>query len=37
MELQHDTNSEERSAKIVALVQVMDEISAAKESLNALK
>ena len=36
-ELQHDTNNEERSAKIMALVQVMDEISAAKESLNALK
>ena len=35
--LQQDTDTEERSAKIMALVQVMDEISAAKESLNALK
>ena len=35
-ELQQDANSEERSAKIMALVQVMNEISAAKESLNAL-
>ena len=33
--LQHNyTDSEERSAKIMALVQVMDEINAAKESLH---
>ena len=38
-ELQQDTNNNniERSAKIMALVQLMDEIGAAKESLNALK
>jgi len=36
-ELQDDTNVEERSAKLVALVQIMDEISAAKETLNALE
>jgi len=36
-ELQDDINIEERSAKLVALVQIMDEISAAKESLNALE
>ena len=37
-ELQQDTNTdEERSAKIMALLQVMDEISAAKESLSALE
>jgi hypothetical protein len=38
-ELQQDTdkNNIERSAKIMALVQLMDEIGAAKESLNALK
>ena len=36
-ELQDDTNFEERSAKLVALVQIMDEISAAKETLNALE
>ena len=35
--LQQDTNNEEMSTKIMALVQVMDEINAAKESLNALK
>ena len=36
-ELQQDTDNIERSAKIMALVQIMDEIGAAKESLNALK
>lgn len=36
-ELQDDTNIEERSAKLVALVQVMSEINAAKEGLNALE
>ena len=36
-ELQDDTNVEERSAKLVALAQIMDEIGAAKETLNALE
>ena len=38
-ELQQDTNNNniERSANIMALVQIMDEIGAAKESLNGLK
>ena len=36
-ELQQDTDIEERSAKIMALVQIMDEINAAKESLNELE
>ena len=36
-ELQQDIDNIERSAKIMALVQIMDEIGAAKESLNALK
>ena len=38
-ELQQGTNNNniERSANIMALVQIMDEIGAAKESLNALK
>ena len=36
-ELQRDTDIEERSAKIMALVQVMDEINVAKESMNTLK
>ena len=36
-ELQQDTDNEERSAKIMALVQIMDEINAAKESLNELE
>jgi hypothetical protein len=36
-ELQQDTDNIERSAKIMALVQLMDEIDAAKESLNGLK
>ena len=35
-ELQQDTGIEERSAKIMALLQVMDEINVAKESLNEL-
>ena len=32
-----DTDTEERGTKLVALVQVMDEINAAKKSLNALE
>ena len=36
-ELQDDTYVEERSSKLVALVQIMDEISAAEETLNALE
>ena len=36
-ELQQDTDNEEGSAKIMALVQIMDEINAAKESLNELE
>ena len=36
-ELQHDTDNEDRIANIMALAQVMEEISAAKESLNALE
>ena len=35
-ELQHNTDGEERSAKIMDLVQVMDEINAAKESLHSV-
>ena len=37
VELQQDTDIEDRSAKVMALVQVMDKISAAKETLNAVK